>query len=531
MSKSKRIQEWLKSIKGIELPNGWRLNASAFLLIIVFSVILRCLPYIVNDYKFEVGFDTGLYEYILGKYTSSVIYPNLPATPHHASYEVIQYKFMEPGFFIISSFTVRFMNLSISEVFRWWLPSITSIIFLFIIYVAAKTITDDKKVPIISCFLYAVSYVQYNAIDESYYKQIFANMILFVSLIQIDRFYKSGNNKYLYIVTILGASLVSFSRPILLLFALVYMIYLVESLVKKRYRRTRSLLLSIVAMMLISSVVWIPTYGLEMTILTDVMQKSFQSGTPGGAVPHRLRDSESILWAYFVDSPLVVIFGVIGLLVLHSRKRWLSFSVTFYILLFLMAAKLVFYNRFILNLDLIVIIFSAYGIVWMAEQLRNNILKTLLITLIILTILPGQLIFQYDKAPYIHNNEESIDWIIQNIDEDGSILFAPDTRATILKAKGYRVAIYDDTLENDYIMAYIINELFLLEGHKNLTIINEFNLTGLDVYVLWGSWEEVWPLPHTGKMIPSKEWESSKYFEKIYNGYAEISVIYKLMTN
>ena len=195
-----------------------------------------------------------------------------------------------------------------------------------------------------------------------------------------------------------------------------------------------------------------------------------------------------------------------------------------------MVAKLVFFNRFLLNLDLLIVIFSAFGIVWTAKWLRHNLLKTLLILLIFVTILPNQLAFQYNKTPYIYNNEESIEWITRNIDVNNSIIFAPDTRATILKAKGYRVAIYDDTLENEDMMPYVINELFLIEGYNNLTILKEFNLTGLDVYALWGSWEEVWPLPHTGQRIPFKEWESSKYYKKIYDGYAEVMVIYKLMS-
>ena len=137
------------------------------------------------------------------------------------------------------------------------------------------------------------------------------------------------------------------------------------------------------------------------------------------------------------------------------------------------------------------------------------------------------------SSPYITKNVEGVEWISENIPKDNSIIFAPDYISVILKSKGYRMAIYDDTLSENNLLPVYIAEKFMVRAPNDTVFLKEFfnkhkNLKNLDIYVVWGAWDEGHPLPATKFIIPKEDYLKSEYFEEVYKGKHEIYKIYIL---
>jgi len=490
----------------------------------------------VHKYKLVIGYDTGIYMHLFTKYTKSEYWPIPPAYPPLESYLRSLRIWMEPGFFTLMSIINKFIGLDTFTLFRYYLPLIISFLFILLGYVAVIKITNSETIALIACLLLSLSYVQYEAINESFYKQIFGTIVLFASLIQLDGFVKTYDKRYLYTLVIIGSSIIAFHRAITFAFGLVLVTYLSYYSVKKDFKCVKWLSLCMVFIVLISSVVWTPLLAKNLQILLDSIRMSLQGMLSivgktediryiGGAVPRLLRGSNHILFSYFNTFPYILIFAFIGYIYILKNKIHSSFIILSLILLPYIIFRMNFSNRFILNLDSLFLIIASIGL--LNFKFKNTV-KIAIITILTIIMLNIALTYQYEISPYIISNE-AVKWIKLNIPKQNTIIFAPDSVSVDLMQMGYRVGLYDESLaeSRELFAAHFNNEYILTTSCYDIGFLqNHYNLSKINAYFIWISYFERHPLPYTGEKLPTKRYEISDRFEKMYKN--NIICIYKL---
>lgn len=516
----------------------------------IISIFPRVLPYCVHDYKFELGFDTGTYEQLITLYSNSNSWKVLPAYPEFPMPYQAYTKWMEPGFFVTVSVSNGIMGADIHWLFRYYLPGIVGVITTLISFVASRNLTRSNIGGGISALLVSFSYIQINAVTESYYRQIFATVILVMSLVYLDKYFETRKTSNLALFTVLALGTVAYHIAVSLFVFFAYLISLIFFIWIKDRKAIRSIVLSIISAILLSAPAWIPRFGdilntFVAAISTSVWRTStLPSGeglwAGGGAIPSLFWSYPHILIGYLLFLFPIVVFSIISYYILW-KKHALHYTIPALsiILWFYIGLWLFFGNRFILNLDLLLCIIAPVAIVYLYQNTlrkhrrRIRVLGVVLMAAVL--VVPSACISidsQLNKAPYITENIEAIDWIEKNISKDNSVIFAPDYLSADLIQLGYLMAVWDFSLarENEHPMT--IAEEFMLNAPTNLTYIEQFLTDNpaykdKEIYVLWGTWDLDRPLVMTKKLIPIEDYASSPYFKCVYHGYAEVLCIYK----
>lgn len=501
-------------------------------LLIIFALLVGCtikwFPYITHDYSFEVGFDTGIYEYLISKYGDSNAFPL-----QLMDYEKSLNTWMEPGFFIIiGGILNKFVNLPVPLLFRFYLPFIITMLFIVVTYTITKKITNNFNVAAFSCILISLSYLQYAAVNESFYKQLFGMFILLISLVQFDGFFQTKNKNYLYTLIILGSSLIAFHRPMTFLFGLIWVFYILKESYFKEWHTTKVLLLSGVCILVISSVIWIPQIPQNLHILSDILSESTTFSGYGGYSFLKFRPYGHPFVGYILNFPYIFIFGVFGLAYLIKKRKSTisSFLVLFLLLSIIELIRFPFYSRFLITFDILILILSSIGIFNLKS---NRYFKVSVLSIVILIMVSNAYIYQSSKSPYISYSDEGIEWIFQNIDKNKSFIVAPDYISLSLKPRGYRTAYFEDTIvaPGSVAIGYVISQQILAEGDVQQVLELYYLHQVEDVYFIWGKWDESHPYPRTGKIISNSIFARNENLTEVYRGNAIISHIYSIKIN
>ena len=540
------------------IPSGGRtdnhleiLISIIFLVIIcALSITMRILPYIVNFQHFEVGFDTGLYEQLLLNYANARSWPLLPAYPDFSPAFGQYSNSIEPGFFVTISLAYNLVEHDIHTWFRYYLPSLTGLITVLIAFVAGKRLSGSSFGGWISSIVISFSYIQIDAINESYYRQIFGTLILVMSLIYLDKYIKTNRRKDIILFMVLASGIIAYHIAITLLLSFACAIGL--ALLIKHHKRSsiRYFILSVLGIGFLSAPAWASRTEVILTMLLNALSEGLRrlstlsSGeglwAGGGAIPQLLWGYPHILLGYVLFFPLLVFFSLIGYRVLWREHGVLNIIPLLSVVLWVYIGFWLFFgNRFLLNLDFLLCIIAPVTIVHfkkhLVKQYRIRTQVFLLISLTLLLILPVAMVSincQLKKTPYITENIEGVEWIETNITKQQSVIFAPDYLSANLIQRGYLMAVWDFSLSNDSVHPMILAEEFMVNAPSNLTFLREFFTEHPDykekqIYVLWGTWDLDRPLVMTKKLIPVDEYASSPYFRCVYHGYGEILYIYE----
>ncbi|HGE71645.1 TPA: hypothetical protein ENX78_12460 [Candidatus Poribacteria bacterium] len=519
------------------------------LILLILSVIIRILPYLTNNYFFEVGFDTGFYQAFLRRFAESNNWDRIPFFPYVWDYESF---YIEPGFFGIFALILKISNYyNLRDFFRFVLPILFGILIPLAVFALTRHVSSNRFVGVLSSSLIALSYVQYNAINESYYRQIVASFILIVAILGFEITLKNNSNRGIIYVSLLGGSLYVFHRPIFALFILSILVYIIINTMRRRTIIVKKSILILISSLILSAIFWFPVYEQQIDLITDVINNSKsdliavmsdQVTHGGGAKPLLMRDGH-ILLTYASFSPVLVAFSLIGMLFVFRHRSPGSFLVciTLVTIVYMMLC-LVFSNRYVFNLDIFICCFCGIGVFYLARWLfvikRNKriysiILVAFILALLVIPFFNTAIKYQSNVKPYITKNLEGVYWIEEFIDRNGSVLFAPDYLSADLIQLGYTVAMYDYYLAKKDAPPIFVTEEFIVNAPSNLTYVEEFFKTYPDyrfkeIYVLWGSWELEAPLVYTKKKIPLSDYLESKWFVEEYSGVYEIRSIYKL---
>ena len=321
----------------------FRKNIHYFLLAlsILYILTFRLMPYIYNNYKIPLGYDSGIYKYAIEHGVNNLDYWIRAG--------------VEPGFL----YTMTFLNsnLHISSQFLLTYGFIFCILGLGLsLYYFTNTYFKNKDIAVLSILIYSISLVQFKVFTYLYYKNIIALAFTLLAFTFLKK------NK-LWLFTLFGILTGIFHRPSFYIFGVSFFVYAIISPCKNSGRNYDAKLLfkyilhgSIIVA--VSMLFFIDAFSPAITNLISPVVTSFvQTGSSPGT------------FIDFFDYQFSILFylplAIIGfLLYLKQTKKEFYKDVFFYYTLFLILIvyfQLFFFNRFIIFLDITLIVYSAYG--------------------------------------------------------------------------------------------------------------------------------------------------------------------------
>jgi hypothetical protein len=514
--------------------------------IILLSVLVRVFPYLTNNYDFEIGYDTGLYERFVDFYNAGP-WDNLPAYPDlPPAYQPIVSS-VEPGFFVVASAATSMSGADVQWLFRYYFPSIAGISLVLVTFVAGRAITRKDFGGVFAASLVAVSYVQVWAVNESYYRQIFATFLLLLSLVYLDRYMEGRNRRNLIAFTLLASGTVAFHMPVALLVAMILTFLFLYFGLTKRKDLIKPLMASTAGIVILSIPSWAPRLNdLLSMLVTAATQSTWRASTlltgrglweAGGAIPGILWSFPHVLVGYIIIFCPVTIMAIAGYIVLRKqRKLHYAIPALSLILWVYIGFWLFFGNRMLIDLDLLLCVISPLGLVYLFARYKSPPRRWLLVALVVSVVFLANLtivtIYQQQNGPYITSGLEGVQWMEDNMNHSDSVVFAPDYLSSNVAQLGFSVSIWDYSLVGDYSSPRRINEQFLLEAPSNLSFLQKFfsenpGYLQKDIYVLWGTDDLTKPLTYANQKIPFDQYSVSPYFRIEYNGSGDLLSIYK----
>lgn len=309
---------------------------------ILIAIGLKLLPYMVFHYDFLIGFDSGKYVYDLIHQTST--------SPHFINLWV------EPGLNTTLTSIQTLTNINSIDMYKYLLPVFISLMLILFIFLYTKRLTSSSTSGLVSAFYFATSSVFLNATFGSYYRQLFATVILLCFLYFLDKFKdKLFSFKHIIFLGLLGASIIISHRAVSILLILLITITFFYFLLTKNIHNLKSLILIFTISLLFSSVYWSFIIAPNLIILNDTIMQSLSGKNGGGTTIKTNNKTDNQIFIYIRLMPMAFM-AFIGLLSsIKNKKNLLLFfilSLSLYIF-----AKANFSSRFLINLEILLAIF------------------------------------------------------------------------------------------------------------------------------------------------------------------------------
>ncbi len=352
--------------------------------------LTRSLPYLNNS--IPLGYDAGLYKYGIEHGLSNM------------DNWIVQGG-MEPGF------------LYIMKLFSIFLPTNFILIWLFILfnvllgYAIYLTTYEyfNKKAALFSLFIYAFSIAQFMTFEFMYYKNILGLILILFSLYFFKR-------QRLFLFVIFAGLSGSIHRPTFYLFCLSFFIYAFLSPIKTKgydyFLRNKNLFLG-TSMIIIAASFYLGQFSPAIKIMFEpVFSAFFQPGeSPGTFIS---------LFSYQFYSLAYLPLALIGFFFIIRKKH---FSLIFFLTLvsaIIVYFQFFFFNRFIIHLDIFLIILSGLGFSLLTT--KNKKAGLILAAILFLSLIISSLSYSLSSSPLIDNTELSLIKELNLVEQDAYIL-------------------------------------------------------------------------------------------------------------
>ena len=398
------------SLIGIfSIKNNKTININKALIIIplLFILIIRIIPYL--KFNIPLGFDAGIYKYLF---------------EHFGSTET----FSEPkGLYVLTSILLLFNNTEF--LLKYFIIFLELLTGFFIFLVARKYF--NKEAGFLSLLIYSISVTQFKAFTLMYYKNILAILFLLIILYYYE-------NNFIFVIT--AALLSGTHTPIFLIFMLSYFICSINNL--KKYL-PRLILIAILGS---------PFYLTNLKLLEPI--KNIENIGAGNFIT---------LETYLFFSLSYLIFSMLGVFKGIKEKKINLLTTLLVINSIIVIFKLFFFNRYIISLDILLILFSGYGLYLLLSDKR--ILSIVLSSLLLLS----SMFFIINEAIKIQPEitKEKLDEIISL--PDGKILTERKYAPWILAYKEAVIApslFGDDSSKPEWENLFSGKNYSLLEKYK-----------------------------------------------------------------
>ena len=316
-----------------EKPTKHKIHIWLFILAIITTIALRIIPYLNNS--IPLGYDTGIYKYVIESNLGNL------------------------GNFVLVSAEPAFLYLMAP--LKLFFSSQTLLTYGFIafclllglsIYLVTKEYFN-KTTAIIAFLIYSVSIIQFLTFGYMYYRNIIG---LTLALFSIYFLKKSKNNpKLIYLFILLGALTGATHRPTFYIFGLSYFAYALTSPYKDKYnyKLLKQNIINGILILLIAGLFYLGRFRQALLILIPVFQGFIQTGQSPGTFIN--------FFTYQYSTLAYLPFALLGFFTLAKKKQ---FNIIFFwtiITAIIVYFQFFFFNRFIIHLDIALIILAAFG--------------------------------------------------------------------------------------------------------------------------------------------------------------------------
>lgn len=364
---------------------------------------LRIVPYL--DWSIPLGYDAGFYRYGFQTYWSSlprVAEGGLPAW----------FRRMHPsGLFLLMDAIRAVTGVSVDTVLRWMFAFFSAFV-VFPVYSASK-LFFGKEAGLFSSVIYVLSFTQFHAFEMMYYKNVLALILLLLVVYTVWR------GSYVAFALLL-AGVAAFHRPELLLLALSVGAYFVLSSLGGAElglsSRQRGVLISSIAATLLVLPLWLPRIELYIDVLMSVFSSTsntIMTGEAGaGGTFFGISQYLEIAGGYL---PFAILGLAIHLRCSFGKREGIDLlAILTLVTAVIVFGRLFFWKRFIVDFDILFIVFAGYGAMAVIKNYRKEV-GVVILGLAVLAVGIPTLNASVKAKPLINQEElETVEWIGEN---------------------------------------------------------------------------------------------------------------------
>jgi hypothetical protein len=372
------------------------------LIVFLFALCIRFLPCIHS--QVPLGYDAGIYKYTIELYANNL--PQIPETTLP-----LWVREMTPqGLPVLADTLHTVAGTNATQLLHYLFPLLGAFL-VFPVFILTRSFFGQRTA-VIASVLYAVSYTQFTTFTFLYFKQVLGLIFLLFVLYALEK-------KRYILLALMFAALGIFHRPEFLLLVLILIPYLI---IKRDWR----VLYSAAGTAALIAPFWLLRLDINLGMLQDAFTTAvtnIQTGaaTGGGTFPG--------FGLYQQMSLAYLPFALIGAIYLIVKRSWNSLFFYFVINLAIVIFQLFFFNRYIVSLDIVMVILAAVGInVILLHRQRNSrtVWAAVSIVVIIMIIVASGVptVIQANSAKPPINDEQlhTIEWLAQNTEPDAYIL-------------------------------------------------------------------------------------------------------------
>ncbi len=385
------------------------------LVIFFFALLLRLLP-LINS-SVPLGYDPGFYKYTMDLYASSL--PQIP----EASLATWIKEMYPQGLPVLTDLTHVVAGADAIDNIKYLFPFLGALL-VFPVFMVTRNIFGQRA-GIIAALLYTVSCTQFEVFTYFYLKNVLGLLFLLLAIYALDK------KKYV-LMTLMFAALGIFHRPEFLLFALILVPCFLTN-------RRRDLLLAVLGTAVLIIPFWVTRWEINWGVLSGALETAMTNiQTGGGLGGGTFFDFDT----YTKFSIAYLPFALIGGIYLAIKRNWNSVFFFLVISAIIVIAQLFFFNRFIIPLDIAVVILATIGIdytllnrerIWRVVGIGAGII--LLVAALIPTINSAT-----DAEPLITEEQlQAVEWIKENTEENAYVLATTNDAPWVLGWSDRRV--------------------------------------------------------------------------------------------
>jgi len=331
-----------------------------FITALFFCFIFRMIPYQNNTVP--LGYDPGIYKYIFERFQKA-----LPDIPEEELDSWIRTGFPSGLPTLIDE--LYLLGFTTDEILKIVFIIFSSLLILPIYLVAKKYF--GKEASIIASLLYALSYAQLKTFWFMYYKNVIGMALLLFTIYFIDQDDRRHTPLMILFATMLGFT----HRPTFIILVMVWLSYILINL--KKFDKLKENVIRVLATGILLFTLYLPRFNETMLKpLEGVFGSILEPGIIGPGTFFSLFEYQFASLSYLP-------FALLGFFYLAIRKRFNPIFLWFLINGFIVYFKIMFYNRFVIQLDIVVIILASagllYGIIIPLSKKRIGLLITLLL--------------------------------------------------------------------------------------------------------------------------------------------------------
>lgn len=376
-------------------PHPLGLLAAIFLL----ALGLRLIPYVRHGVP--LGYDPGIYKYTLDLYVEHL--PDIPESSLPAWIPGMH----EQGLFVLGDIIHLFTDLAPMTVLQYLFIFLSALVVLPL-FVLAKSLFGER-VALLASLFYAVSYTQYAVFDWFYFRQVMGLFFLLLALYALEK------RRY-GLLALFYAALLMYHRPTFFLFTIIGILYLAKA-------RDRGLIFAAAGAALLALPFWLPRLDANISLIRGEVIEPIRlrvQGDPdlGGGAFTGFAPYQQYALSYLP-------FALLGFFFLLFKREWNSLVFFFLVNFALVMYRLLFYNRYIVSLDALLVVLAPLGLAYCFAGLRGRgrILGFALVLMLVMASALPTMRQAMEASPLIGDDAiEALEWVSTNTEEDAFVL-------------------------------------------------------------------------------------------------------------